>query len=262
MVAALFACAAFGQVPAGAPDPILEGARGSALHYSRTLPDFVCTEFIRRFGNWQGPEVRIDNLTFQLGYYQQKESYRLVARDNHPTQQPIASLNGAFSRGEFGSALRFIFDPVSEAVFVHHRRERIRRRPVDVYTYTVPLSHSRYKLSYGTNATLTAYHGRVWIDPAANRVLRLTMEVDPPDGFPIRETATTIDYDLREIGGTSYLLPVRAEVRMLEYIPIGEISKMSGNAALLAQQPMRYHNVVEFRNYRKFTTESKLSFEP
>jgi hypothetical protein len=229
-----------------AADPVLAGAREMALAYSRTLPDFLCTEFIRRFGNWVGTDVRIDTLTLQIGYSQLRETYRLVARDNHASHQSLESLNGAISRGEFGSALRFIFDPVSAAEFEAQPPERIRRRPVAVYTYSVPLERSHYKLAYGTEETMTAYHGRVYIETSSSRVLRLTMEVDPPAGFPIRETRSTIDYDLRDVGGAPYLLPVRAEVRTLEAV---------------GKSKMRYRNVEEFRDYRKFSTESKLSFE-
>jgi hypothetical protein len=260
LITAALAFAALAQAPEPRPDPVLDAARSWALQYARTLPDFFCSEFIRRYANWQGPDVKIDTLTLQLGFNQHKEAYRLVARDGHPTTQSVASLNGSFSSGEFGSALFLIFDPESAASFQSERPERIRRRPVTVYSYAVPRARSRYKLQYGTEETLTAYHGRVSIDAAAGRVLRLTMAVDPPEGFPIRESSTVLDYDWREIGGTQYLLPVHADVRTVELpremreIRLGRVAKQA--------LTMRYHNIVEFRDYHKYAIESKLAFEP
>jgi hypothetical protein len=230
------------------------------MHYARTLPDFFCNEFIRRYVNYEGPDVKIDTLTLQLGFNQHKETYRLVARDGHATTQSIASLNGSFSRGEFGSALFLIFDPESDALFQPEPPERIRRRPVTVYSYAVPYARSRYKLQYGTEETITAYHGRVNIEPASGRVVRLTMAVDPPGGFPVQETSTMLDYDWRDIGGTQYLLPVHADVRTTERtrelreVHLGRMAKQAVS--------IHYHNIVEFRDYHKYAIESKVAFEP
>lgn len=255
-----FVSAVPAQTAAPQPDPVFEEARSWALQYSRKLPDFFCTEFIRRY--WQDGDVKIDTLTLQLGFSQQKPTYRLIARDNHATHQPIASLNGAFSSGEFGSALFLIFDPASDAVFQAEPPRRIRRRRVAVYGFVVPAARSHYRLQYGAQETIVAYHGRVYIDAATGRVLRLTMDVDPPDDFPIQKTTTIVDYEFRDIGGTQYLLPVHADV-----VTVERIRKRLGNLAGLSTTPwseqrVRYHNIVEFRDYHKFAIDSKLGFEP
>jgi hypothetical protein len=259
VIAAALAFGALAQTPEPRPDPVLDAARAWALHYSRTLPDFFCTEFIRRYTNYQGPEVKLDTLTLQLGFAQHKESYHLVARDGHPTHQTIASLNGPMTGGEFGSALFLIFEPVSAALFQPESLGRIHRHPVAVYSYAVPYSTSRYKLQYGTQETLTAYHGRVYVDASSGRVLRLTMAVDPPEGFPIRETSTILDYDYRDIGGAPYLLPVHADVHTTERVP--ETRADRPGRALRQSDLMRYHSIVEFRDYHKYAIESKLAFD-
>jgi hypothetical protein len=91
-------------------------------------------------------------------------------------------------------------------------------------------------------------------------VLRLTTEVDPPPGFPMRETTTTIDYDFRAIGVEQYLLPVHAEVRMFELPSEESLSHLTRSDRELARRGIRYYNIVEFRDYRKFSTDSTLSF--
>ena len=241
-------------------DPVLEAARGWAMRYSQTLPDFVCTEFIRRYQNWTGTDFQLDTLTFRVSFYHQREAYELFARNQRPSHQLVESLNGSISRGEFGSALRLVFDPESATVFEPQKPERIQRRAVAMYGYAVRLENSHYELEYRTHRILTAYHGRVYIDPSSSRVLRLTMEVDPPPDFPVRETTTAIDYDFRTIGGEQYLLPVRAEVRVFEVASEEVLKRFSLNDAATLRRGVRYRNMVEFRNYRKFSTDSKLTF--
>jgi hypothetical protein len=260
LILAAFACTVPAQTPAPLPDVTLDAARSWALQYARTLPNFFCSELIRRYAHYEGPEIKIDTLTLQLGFNQQKETYRLVARDGHDTHQTVASLNGSFSSGEFGSALFLIFDPESAALFQPEPSARIRRRPVTVYSYTVPHARSRYKLRYSAEETITAYHGRVFIDAPSGRVLRLTMAVDPPEGFPIRETTTILDYDWRDIGGDQYLLPVHADVRTTERPR--EIPGVRLGRTVKQAITVHYHNIVEFHDYHKYAIESKLAFEP
>jgi hypothetical protein len=260
MIAAL-ALAAAAQTPESRPGPVLDSTRSWALHFSRTLPDFFCNEFIRRYADYFGPEVKIDTLTLQLSFNQHKEAYRLVARDGHPTHQTIASLNGPMSTGEFGSALFLIFDPESAAFFQPEPPARIRRHQVAVFSYAVPHARSHYTLQFGTEETITAYHGRVYIDAASGRVLRLTMAVDPPEGFPIQEGSTILDYDWRDIGGTQYLLPVHADLRTTERVRENRVNSAGRLITQLSKVPMRYHSIVEFRDYHKYAIESKLGFE-
>jgi hypothetical protein len=248
-----------GPDPAGS-DPDLKAARAWALRYSQTLPDFVCTEFVRRYQNWTGTDFKVDTLTFRISFNQQREAYGLVARNQNPSHQSVESLNGSTTKGEFGSALRLIFDRESAAVFEPQKPQRLQRRILAVYAYAVRQENSHYTLEYGFSRILTAYHGRVYIDPSTGRVLRLTTEVDPPPNFPIRETSTTIDYGFRAIGVEEYLLPVHAEVRTFELPSEDELKHLSRSYRDLARRGIRYHNIVEFRDYRKFSTDSTVSF--
>jgi hypothetical protein len=72
--------------PAGS-DPVLKAARAWALRYSQTLPDFVCTAFVRRYQNWTGTDFKVGTLTFRVSFYQQKEAYELVARNQNPSHR-------------------------------------------------------------------------------------------------------------------------------------------------------------------------------
>ena len=63
-----------------------------------------------------------------------------------------------------------------------------------------------------------------------------------PPSFPLQQVSSTLDYDNAEIGDHQYVLPLRAVMRMRE-----------GRAL--------FKNEVEFRLYRKFSADAKISFD-
>src|SRR4051812_20818635 len=145
---------------------LLEEARAAALNYSKWLPNLICTEKIRRFADWDGSGnwVTVDTLTAQVTYFERAESYKVVARNSHPANQKLENVAGAISRGEFGSLLRWIFDPAAMASFEWKGQETIRRRKTWVFAYRVDRAGSRLELRALANSDVTGFHGTVYID--------------------------------------------------------------------------------------------------
>src|SRR4051812_15222396 len=98
---------------------IIEGARTAALNYSAELPDFLCTEEIRRQVDPRGDNRwrQVDRLTVRLSYFGHVEDYKLIAVDGKSTVLDYLNVGGALTTGEFGSRLVSIFVPKSKAVF-------------------------------------------------------------------------------------------------------------------------------------------------
>jgi hypothetical protein len=69
-------CALF-AVARPAHSDLLETARVIALNYSQTLPDFVCTEVVRRYAAWSRGWRLTDTLVLKLDFAARKESYTL-----------------------------------------------------------------------------------------------------------------------------------------------------------------------------------------
>ena len=242
---------------------ILESARRVALSYARNLPNFVCNEEVRRLGNWYsaGTWVQIDTMRLNVSFHDQKETYELVARNGRPSRQKLGSLSGAFSQGEFGSVLRLIFEPKSKAVFTWREWELSGVRPLAVFDYRVPLATSEYVLQALSHAIVVGFRGHVAIDPETGRTMRWTIDAEIPSNFPIAESVTTLEYGLRQIGGTEYLLPVRAEVVAAERVPRRrEVEHLPEEKREAALRRMRYRNLIEFRDYRKFTADARITF--
>lgn len=227
----------------------LAETRKLALNYTQTLPDFICNQTVRRYLDAKGSNSwrETDTLTVKLSYYQQKEEYQLLLVNGRPSTKTYESAGGAVSKGEFGSMLLEIFDLETAAAFRWDHWTTLRKRRAIVFSYRIAAAKSHYKLMYdghGERLTVVAgQHGLVYVDPETNMVLRLTRVADSlPASFPIGRASALLDYDFTDVSGRSFLLPLRAEIRMQE-----------GSA--------QYRNVVEFRGYRKFSGESSISFE-
>jgi hypothetical protein len=153
------------------------------------------------------------------------------------------AVGGAISSGEFGSMMKELFEPGTEAEFRWERWGKLRGRLAYVFAYRVAKARSKWHVTYHrTHEVVPGYHGLVFVDRDAGAILRITLEAELPPDFPIQQATTTLDYDFAEISGQQHILPLKAVVRMRE-------------GKLLAR------NDVEFRLYRKFTAEATVSFE-
>lgn len=250
--------AAFGLAwngPAADPKPsaeeqsqLLEHVRGAALNYARSLPDFICTQVVKRYVDTNGRDrwAPLDTLTVKLSYFDQKEDYKLLTINNKPTNVEYMKSGGSASKGEFGTILHVLFDPISAGEFHWKSWTTLRKHAAAVFTYRVERAHSSYVVSVQlaenhTQEAQVGFHGEFVADRDTKMLLHLTTEAEVPAGFPMRESGTSLDYDFAEVGGREYLLPLRAVVEM---------------------RSARLHtrNEVAFHGYQKFQTEAKISF--
>ena len=225
---------------------ILDEVREAAMNYTKSLPDFICTQVTRRFFDPSGLELwhAEDTLTARLTYFEQKEDYKLIMINNRMTQQSYHDVGGATSSGEFGSMLREIFEPRSQARFGWSRWATLRGKRVYVFSYRIAQPNSQWHISYERKMEIIAgYHGEIFVERDTHMVLRIVAEAeDIPPSFPVQNTRTVLDYEYSKIGDRDYLLPLRAEVRM-------------------RADRLLTKNDVEFRLYRKFTAEASVKFE-
>ena len=186
-----------------------------------------------------------DTLAVRLSYFEQKEDYKVISVNGNLSQnQDYDKLGGATSSGEFGTMLREIFEPDTQADFHWERWAKLRGKIAHVYSYNVSQAHSKWHVSWQRQMEVVpAYHGLLYIARDVPTVLRVTLEAEGmPASFPIQEARSMLDYDYQDIAGSQFLLPLRAEMRMRE---------------------SRYliKNEVEFRSYRKFGAEATITFD-
>jgi hypothetical protein len=237
--------------PAEEQNRVIEQAREYALNYTKSLPNFMCTQVTRRYVDPNGMEFWAleDVLTARLTYFEHKEDYKLVlVNDRAVHDVRPESVGGTTSAGEFGSMMKELFAPETQTTFRWERWATLRGRRAYVYSYHVAQPRSKWSVVvYGRKGeavdhTVPGYHGLVFVDRDLLAVTRITLVAELPASFPVQQAQTVLDYDFATISGNEYLLPLKAVVRLRE-------------GRLLTK------NEVEFRLYRKFTAEATITFD-
>jgi len=240
---------AFAQTPA--PDSaeqkkVWADAGVYARHHEESLPNFICIQTTRRFGDFTGQEKwrPIDIIVERLTYFEHKEDYKVLEVNGQPSSVSHEQLGGASSSGEFGSVMKGIFAPETETQFAWQGWFTLRGRQMHVYSYRVLKDKSDYHIVVPNQHIdlLAAYHGLVFVDARKHYVHRITLHADGiPPSFPIQDVSLALDYEYTRIGDADYLLPLTFELRSRE-----------GKSAL--------KNDVDYDGYRKFSADSSISF--
>jgi hypothetical protein len=240
-------------IPAPTPeeaDALIADARERAVGYKSGLPNFLCVEVINRSldssgtGRWKHK----DTITELLRYRERNETRTVLEVDGKPaaSADPEA-IKGPKSTGEFGAVLGAVFEPSAKAEFKWKETDTLGTGTVQVFDYNVAKANSAFSVG-GPNGLQpnVNFHGKVYIDTATRSVRRVTLIADDlPKDFPTRGTAIIVDYDYVSINAHDYLMPVSAEVSLLE----------GRHEALL--------NTIEFRDYRRFGSNVKiLNYKP
>jgi hypothetical protein len=243
-------------IPAPAPaelKAILTEIQENALNYTKNLPNYICSQFTKRHVDPTGTESwrTADTILEQLSFVDQKEIYTVkMVDDRIVTNMKHEQLGGAKSSGEFGSILHTIFDPGTQTEFTWERWTSLRvedgklLRPVYVFSFRV--TQPRYSITHeGSKRTVTVgFHGSIFADRDTKSVLRVQMECDriPPD-FPIQSVKLVLYYDIVDIGGQKFVLPLQSEIRSRE-------------GKYLAWNEVSYHS------YHKYSADASISFGP
>ena len=219
-----------------------------ARNYIEGLPNFICLQVTRRYGDVSGLENYrlIDTIAERLSYYEQKEDYKVVSINGVPAMANAKheQKNGASSSGEFGSILKEIFAPETETQFDWERWATLRGKRMYVFNFRVSQLRSQYSIySEAVKRTVIAgYHGLIYDDRDTKMVMRIKLEVEGlPADFPIQNVDLDMNYDFTKISGQDFLLPLKSEIRSRE-------------GRFLSK------NETEFRMYNRFGAETNIQF--
>jgi hypothetical protein len=236
------------SLEAGPPvDARIEKARAVAETFTETLPDYVCQEQMARFQSethvvsWQA----LDIVSAEVVYEKGRERYRNLAINGKLTKaQRMEDMPGAWSTGEFATVLVDVLSPATAAEFRYRKDSRSGGRSAAVYDFNVDHDHSHWHIQIGSQSVLPAYKGTIWIDKETGRVLRIEMQAyHLPEEFPYDKIEAADDYEFVRIGEGQFLLPVHAE-----------------NLSCQRGTDICSHNVIDFRNYHKYSGEATIIF--
>jgi len=228
-------------------DDLIRKAADTALDFTETLPNYVCQELMSRYqsetrpANWQALDVVGTEVVYENG----KEDYRKVTVNGRLVNKKLEEVGGSWSTGEFGTVLISLFSPGTAADFHYRKDTRVAGILTKEYDFTVTHPHSNWRISMGAQVYDPGYSGTVWIDPASARVMRIEMSARSfPSDFPTDDVESATDYEYIRLGDAKqYLLPVHSETLSCQ--------RGSNDCS---------RNVIDFRNYRKYTGESTITF--
>jgi hypothetical protein len=237
------------QIPPPSPEEqraVLEEVRRNALDYTRGLPDFICTQRTRRFVDPGGRGWRLaDTIQEQLSYVDNHENYRVVLiNDLLVNNVSHEELGGTTTSGEFGTMLYQIFKPETQTEFRWTRWATLRGRRMHVYEFVVRQRNSEYSVLDQNSGRhmIAGYHGLIYADRDTRTVMRIKMDLDGMEDFPIKAVSLDLNYDFVEISGRQFVLPLRAEI----------LSRSEG---------YQTRNEVQFARYQKFTADASIVFD-
>ena len=244
--------------PAAEANALLEKARSVNLEVVSEMPDFVVKQLITRSeafagtGNWRP----YDNLVIGVSYSTEKgEQYKVLARNGAPVDSAqsnsYSGLDGATSGGEFVEDLKKIFDRESKTHFELLTTDLVRGRRTVVFNYQIELANNKNGgvglKGPNPQSTRAGEKGRIWIDRDNARVLRIEYELTEIDpAFPVKAVTKSIDYDMVDIAGERYLLPIVSDFR-------GTVESFG--------KRFESRNVIRFRSYQKYGTDIVIGAE-
>jgi hypothetical protein len=231
-------------------DPVIDQARQAAFSFSQTLPNYVVKQFTTRFETEaaRGGQTSwrpIDNVTADVVSEGGKETYKNILINGKPPREAVEK-TGSWSTGEYSSVLQDILSPATDADFHNKRATTISNHAAFRYDFSVEKANSHWTVSASSQSYVPEYTGSIWVDKENYRVLRIELAArNMPKTFPLDTVESAIDYDFVPIGEGRFLLPVHSEA----------LSCVRGTSSCS-------RNTIDFRNYKKFTADTTVTFEP
>lgn len=237
------------QRPPSTDDPFIDEARDAAFSFSETLPNYIVKEYTTRYATVQSRGGRsswqtLDTITQDVLEVDGHEQYKNIQVNGKPPVRDVER-SGSWSKGEFSSLMQDVMSPITDARFRNKKAATFVGRPAVQYEFSVEQQNSHWHIEGDGQAYMPAYTGTIWFDQETRRVLRIEMSAQRmPSGFPFDQVEWSIDYDFVGIGEGRYLLPAHSETL---------------SCARSGQNCTR--NTIEFRNYRKFTADTSITFD-
>jgi len=240
----LFAAQAFS--PATDEIILLGRAKNKMAEALRGMPNYTCLQTIER--SRRLPKRRkfelIDVLRLEVGLVEGKELFAWPGSGKFEDKElsDIVPPGGAIGNGAFVAHASSVFQGRSASITFEGWDEN---PPRARYSYRVPQNLSGYLIRNPTKRqAIVGYHGRFWVTPGDERVVRIEVEADDvPLFLEVLATGSSIDYNSVKIGEIDYWLPSASTMKITNI------------------DSAEYRNDTTFSGCRQFAGESSLRFD-
>lgn len=259
-----------------------EAMVGSASRFAAVtlhhMPDFTAKRRTRAFDDAPPPpregtgyvpafvHIHIDGTYENLITYRGGREVNLDGDAESSLGTKRLGNSGLYSTGEFGPMLGLVLTEGSSSQLEWLRWEELSGSQAAVFHYAVSKAESKFRINLCCLSLLNdrfnfsssdsdpifdgrpAYEGEIYIDPENGVVLRITVQSLLEKLSPLRRAGLAIEYGPVEIGGHTYICPIRSVADVTVRTAMG--------------RTLRHINLVEFKGYRRFGSESRILAVP
>ena len=204
-----------------------------------SLPKYMCTETIDRAmfepqvklaaqscddlaglkkrKGWTVHKYESDRLRLDVAVSDEAEMYSWAGEHSFEDRKlSKLVLGGVTATGEFSAFISSIFG-TSAASFTYNGDVSADGRKLVEFGYSVPLEHSKYRISKKLQTATVAFDGTFLADPKTFNLVRLTVHADQlPQELQSCDISTTLDYSSLQINNSQFLLPSAVRLHILE----------------------------------------------
>jgi hypothetical protein len=261
-----------------ASDALVAAAKDYVSQTIPKLPNFLATRVTTRFEDMPAMDTGL--------YYPAKTSYEplhvvniyrvvVLNRDGQELVDPGDSFgkmpgsreSGLKTSGEFGPVLIALMADVFEGDVLWSRWEAGATGSLAVLHFSVPWQRSHLGLRlpalWKNLQTPPAYHGEMNIDPASGAILRVTIEAEMTPDDPVTRAALMVEYGPVEIGGKTFICPIRSvalsKTRIIK-MQHGKVNHRGWDDPNHGPQQTEL-NDVQFLHYHQFRAETRIVTE-
>ena len=219
------------DIPATAAPNLAEQRRMLALtvgYLGKTLPllpDLFATRDTQRFESRaapadiadESPLRPMDHSAVTVFYREGQEFVDTSALAHGKKQSPDKGLT---TWGEFGPILGIVVMDAARSQLAWSHWELGPSGALAVFRYSVPKEKSHYDVrfccviqQYGFELSVLSqragYHGEIALDPDNGTIMRISLIADLDPGNPIEHASILVEYGPEDIGGKTFICPVR-----------------------------------------------------
>jgi VWFA-related protein len=248
------------------------------------LPNFFATRVTIHFEDTppgRSEKGQTINTLYQPLHSIGRSSANVLYRDGQEVVDPGASkgknsgaiTQGLTTSGEFGPILATVLVDAAQGKLMWSHWEQGAAGLQAVFRYAIPREKSHYQVQFccvpGDNGNRTfqqfsGYHGEIAVDPTNGRILRLTLEAELKPTDPIVKANMLVEYGPVEIGGKTYLCPVKS-ISVSQIQPLHSLLKQDPRTGNVTQDTQDLSgpiqtlvNDVAFEHYHVFTASAHL----
>jgi len=239
-------CTALAWCQPAPPDSqaVIEKIKATVLDHLARLPNYTCTETVRRTERPKGSQKPslIETVHLEVAYVEGKELFGWPGASKIDQPDIGKMVDGSAGNGYFGLFQKAIFS-TSATVLKPAGPMTLNGKEALQFDYLIPKTSAPYRLTTEFGSAAVGFHGSLWVDRTTLELMRLTVEADnPPVVLGMAATSSTLDFSRQSIGNSTFALPRGAELTVVDTdgsVGVAELS-FSGCHQFVGESVIRF----------------------